>query len=148
MALMHFLHDNKAAILSAASIIVYVSAAPDAGGPVGGRRANFQEPYLMNTPSALPASGRRSADDDVESRADLAHDVVYALEPVDEAIDVAFLAVKAAQQAIRSVPDGLPTAKLLDEWRTHNILVRQSLRLVDERVQELTKAVKRLPRVG
>ncbi len=102
----------------------------------------------MNTPSALPASGRRSADDDVESRADLAHDVVYALEPVDEAIDVAFLAVKAAQQAIRSVPDGLPTAKLLDEWRTHNILVRQSLRLVDERVQELTKAVKRLPRVG
>ena len=48
----------------------------------------------MNSPTS------RSGDDDIARWADLELDVVFALEPLNEAIDVAFLAVKSAQQAI------------------------------------------------
>ena len=102
----------------------------------------------MNTPPPTPASGRRLADDDTTDRNEREFDVVFALDPLDEAIDVAFLALKGAQQAARSMSDTAPAVTLRDEWRTHNMLVRQSLRLIDERVQELAKAVKRLPRIG
>jgi hypothetical protein len=102
----------------------------------------------MDEPSATPASRVRSVNDDRGERSDLELDVVFALEPLDEALDVAFLAIRNAQQSVRSVPDAATIAKLRDEWRTNNVLVRQALRLVDERVQDLAKAIKRLPRVG
>ena len=103
----------------------------------------------MNTPPPpTPASGRRSADDDTTDRNEREFDVVFALDPLDEAIDVAFLALKGAQHAARTTPDAAPAAALRGEWRTHNVLLRQSLRLIDERVQDLAKAVKRLPRSG
>ena len=102
----------------------------------------------MNTPPPMPVSGRRSADDDTTDRNEREFDVVFALDPLDEAIDVAFLALKGAQQVARSMPDTVLPAKIRDEWRTHNVLLRQSLRLIDERVQDLAKAVKRLPRSG
>jgi hypothetical protein len=102
----------------------------------------------MNTPPEAPAPGRRSIDEDTVDRNDLELDVVFALEPLDEALDVAFAAIKSAQQAARAVPDTAPTTRFRDEWRISNVLVRQSLRLIDERVRELTKAVKRLPRIG
>jgi hypothetical protein len=102
----------------------------------------------MNTLPPTPASGRRSADDDTTDRNERELDVVFALDPLDEAIDVAFLALKGAQQAARSMSDTAPAVTLCEEWRKHNVLLRQSLRLLDERVQELAKAVKRLPRIG
>jgi hypothetical protein len=94
----------------------------------------------MNTPAFRP--------DDEESveRADLDRDVVAALGPLDEAVDVTFLAIKGAQQAARSVPDTASPTRFREEWHTANVLVRQALRLVDERVQDLAKAIKRLPR--
>jgi hypothetical protein len=102
----------------------------------------------MNTPQPTPASGRHSFDDDTIDRNEREFDVVFALDPLDEAIDVAFLALKGAQQAARTTSDAAPAAALRDEWRTHNVLLRQSLRLIDERVRDLAKAVKRLPRTG
>lgn len=96
----------------------------------------------MNTPVPRPD------DEDAVERADLELDVVFALEPLDEAVDVAFVAVKAAQHAACSVPDTASSTRFRDEWRTNNILVRQALRLVDERVQDLAKVIKRLPRNG
>ena len=39
------------------------------------------------------------------------HDVLPHLQPLDEAINVAFLAVRAAQQAARELPASAPTAK-------------------------------------
>jgi len=70
------------------------------------------------------------------------------LQPLDEAINVAFLAVRAAQQAAREVPASASAAKFRDEWHASNILVRQALRLVDERVQDLNRDMKQLPRRG
>jgi hypothetical protein len=93
-------------------------------------------------------SGKRSDDDHTAERSDLELDVVFAFEPVDEAIDVAFAAIRSAQRTLQSVPDSAPSIRFRNEWRTHNVLVRQAIRLVDERVEELAKAVKRLPRVG
>jgi hypothetical protein len=90
----------------------------------------------------------RSVNDDTVERGDLELDVAFALESLDEALDVAFLAVRCAQQAIRSISDTATADRFRSEWRTNNVLVRQALRLVDERVQELAKAVRRLPRVG
>lgn len=75
-------------------------------------------------------------------------DLVVSLQPVDEALDVAFLAVKSAQQAARGVPASASAAKFRDEWHTSNLLVRQALRLVDERVQDLNRALKQPPRLG
>jgi hypothetical protein len=102
----------------------------------------------MNTSPASPAAGRRSPDDESGDRSDMELDMMFALDPLDEAIDVAFAAVEAAQQAARTIPETAAPAKFRDEWRTHNVLVRQTLRLVDERVQELIKAIRRLPRSG
>jgi hypothetical protein len=96
----------------------------------------------MNAPASRPD------DEDTAERAGLELDVVFALEPLDEAIDVAFLAIKSAQQAARSLPDTASSTHFRDEWRTTNVLMRQALRLVDERVQDLAKAIKRLPRNG
>jgi hypothetical protein len=96
----------------------------------------------------MNASASRPDDEDTVERADLELDVVFALEPLDEAVDVAFVAVKAAQHAACSVPDTAASTRFRDEWRTNNILVRQALRLVDERVQDLAKVIKRLPRNG
>jgi len=93
------------------------------------------------------AHDRRSVDEDVDDRNDRELDVMFAIEPLDEALDVAFAAIKAAQQAVRSVPDTATGGKFREEWRTHNVLMRQTLRLVDERVQDLTRAIKRLPRI-
>lgn len=90
----------------------------------------------------------RPGEDNPGEQDDRALDVMLALDPLDEAIDVAFLAIKSAQQAARSLPDAVPAAKLRSEWCTSNVLVRQALRLVDERAQELAKAIKRLPRTG
>jgi hypothetical protein len=102
----------------------------------------------MDQPSAASDSRARSAVDDTVERDDLELDVVFALEPLDEAIDVAFLAIKSAQQSARSIPDTATPTRYRNEWRTSNVLVRQALRLVDERVQDLAKAIKRLPRNG
>ena len=102
----------------------------------------------MDQPAAAPDTRVRSANDETVERGDLELDVVFALEPLDEAIDVAFLAVKSAQQSARSIPDTAAPSRYRIEWRTSNVLVRQALRLVDERVQDLAKAIKRLPRVG
>jgi hypothetical protein len=102
----------------------------------------------MNTPPGRPETGRRSTDEGAVDRTDLELDVVFALEPLDEALDVAFAAVKGPQQSVRSIPDTAAASTFRNEWRTHNVLVRQARRLVGERVQELTKAIKRLPRVG
>ena len=122
------------------------SAVCSARQPVGAReeirRIFVRNIIPMNTPPPRPD------DEDIVERADLEHDVVFALEPLDEAIDVAFLALKAAQHAARSMPDTASSARFRDEWRTNNVLVRQALRLVDERVQDLAKAIKRLPRTG
>jgi hypothetical protein len=85
----------------------------------------------------------RSASDDAAERGDLELDVVFAVEPLDEAIDVAFLAVRCAQQAIRSIPETATADRFRDEWRTNNVLVRQALRLVDERVQDLARRLSR-----
>jgi hypothetical protein len=102
----------------------------------------------MNEPSAAPAMQVRSVDDDTAERSDLELDVAFALEPLDEALDVAFLAVSYAQRAIRSIPETATTDRFRHEWRTNNVLVRQAIRLVDERVQDVAKAIKRLPRIG
>jgi hypothetical protein len=100
-------------------------------------------------PSSSPCHpGRRSDDEHSADRSDLELDVVFALEPVDEAIDVAFAAIRSAQRTLQSVPDNAPSIRLRNEWRTHNVLLRQTIRLVDERVEDLAKAIKRLPRVG
>jgi hypothetical protein len=56
---------------------------------------------------------------------------------------VAFLAVRCAQQAIRSIPETATADRFRDEWRTNNVLVRQALRLVDERVQDLARRLSR-----
>jgi hypothetical protein len=96
----------------------------------------------MNAPAFRPG------DEDTVERADLECEVMSALGPLDEAADVAFLAVKGAQQAARSVPETASATRFREEWHTANVLVRQALRLVDERVQDLAKAVKRLPRNG
>jgi len=84
--------------------------------------------------------------DDSGSRGDLVLEIVLALEPLDEAVDVAFLAVKSAQHTARSMPDDATPARFRSEWRTSNTLLRQALRLIDERVQHLAKAIERLPR--
>jgi hypothetical protein len=68
--------------------------------------------------------------------------------PLNEAIDVAFLAVRVAQQVARDIPASASAAEFRGEWHTSNILVRQALRLVDERVQHLNREIKRLPRLG
>ena len=86
-------------------------------------------------------------DDDVDPARGEA-DLVLSVQPVDEALDVAFLAVRSAQQAARDVPASAPAARFREEWHTSNVLVRQALRLVDERVQELARAVRRVPRLG
>jgi hypothetical protein len=44
------------------------------------------------------------------------------------------------------MPDDTPPARFRSEWRTSNTLLRQALRLIDERVQDLAKAIERLPR--
>jgi hypothetical protein len=44
------------------------------------------------------------------------------------------------------MPDDAPPARFRSEWRTSNTLLRQALRLIDERVQDLAKAIERLPR--
>jgi hypothetical protein len=74
--------------------------------------------------------------------------VIFLRLKTDEALDVAYLAVRSAQQAARDVPTSATAAKFREEWHTSNILVRQALRLVDERVQDLSRAIKRLPRLG
>ena len=102
----------------------------------------------MIDPPPTPPTEVWPASDETVKRADLERDVVVALEPVDEAIDVAFLAIKSAQQTARSIAHTAPSARFRTEWRISNVLVRQALRLVDERVQDLTKAIKRLPRVS
>lgn len=120
-------------------------------GPRGGGRLQglpSKSINAMNEPPEPPAEQARSGNYDTVERADLELDVVFALEPLDEAIDVAFLAIKSAQQATRSIPDASSSTRFRDEWRISNVLVRQALRLVDERVQDLAKAIKRLPRVG
>jgi hypothetical protein len=76
------------------------------------------------------------------------HDFLPHLQPLDEAISVAFLAVRTAQQAAREVPVSAPAAKFRDEWHASNILVRLAFRLVDERVQDLNGDMKRQPRLG
>lgn len=98
----------------------------------------------MDTYATTPTDQRRSGNEYTNDRAHLELDVVFTLDPLDEAIDVAFLAVRSAQQAAGAVPDTASATKLRDDWRTSNLLVRQALRLVDERVQDLAKAVKRL----
>ena len=102
----------------------------------------------MDLPSRPCTSSRRSDDEDTAERVDLELDVLFSLEPVDESLDVAFLAIKEAQRAIQAMPDNAPSIRLRNEWRTHNVLVRQAIRLVDERVEDLAKAIKRLPRLG
>lgn len=74
----------------------------------------------MNTSPASPAAGRRSPDDESGDRSDMELDMMFALDPLDEAIDVAFAAVEAAQQAARTIPETAAPAKFRDEWRTHN----------------------------
>jgi hypothetical protein len=101
----------------------------------------------MNEPAA-PAMQARSTSDDTAERGDPGLDVALALDPLDEAIDVAFLAVRCAQQAIRTIPDTATAERFRTEWRTNNVLMRQALRLVDERVQDVAKAIRRLPRAG
>ena len=96
----------------------------------------------MNAPTLRPD------DEAIAERAGLERDVMSALGPLDEAVDVVFLAIRGAQQAARSVPDTASPTRFREEWHTANILVRQAVRLVDERVQELTKAINRLPRNG
>jgi hypothetical protein len=71
----------------------------------------------MNVPAFRPH------DEDSVERADLERDVVSALGPLDEAVDVAFLAVKGAQQAARSVPDTAPPTRFRNEWHASNVLV-------------------------
>jgi hypothetical protein len=44
------------------------------------------------------------------------------------------------------MPDDATPARFRSEWRTSNTLLRQALRLIDERVQHLAKAIERLPR--
>ena len=102
----------------------------------------------MNTPPMGSTADRRSGDEDSNDRADRELDVVLALDPLDEALDVAFLAIRCAQQAARAVPDAALPARVREDWRINNVLVRQAIRLVDERVQELSKAIKRLSRSG
>lgn len=101
--------------------------------------------YPMNT-SSDRASAERLGDAGEFPRE--APDLFGFLQPVDEALDVAFLAIRSAQQAARDVPASAPAAKFREEWHTSNVLVRQALRLVDERVQELARTVRRLPRLG
>ena len=64
--------------------------------------------------------------DDIAERDDLELDVAFALDRLDEAVDVAFLAVRSAQHAARSVPDNATAGKFRDDWRTSNVLVRQA----------------------
>jgi hypothetical protein len=99
----------------------------------------------MITPSEYPSSN--PFPDDIEIACG-GTDFIFPLQPLNEAIDVAFLAVRAAQQAARDVPASASAAEFRDEWHTSNILVRQALRLVDERAQKLNKYIKRLPRLG
>jgi hypothetical protein len=75
-------------------------------------------------------------------------DTVFATEAVDEAIDVVFAAVQSAQRMLRALPDTAPPGKIRHEWGVHNALVRQSVRLVDERVRQLTRAVNRRRRAS
>jgi hypothetical protein len=41
-------------------------------------------------------------------------------------VDVAFLAIRAAQQAVRDLPASASAAKFRDEWHVSNLLVRQA----------------------
>ena len=99
----------------------------------------------MNTSVDRASVGRV---DDELNPAQSEADLVLSLIPVDEALDVAFLAIRSAQQAARDVPASASAAKFREDWHTSNILVRQALRLVDERVQDLNRAIKRLSRFG
>jgi hypothetical protein len=95
-----------------------------------------------------PAASNARFTDDAVIQGNPELDVADALESLEEAIDVAFLAIRSAQHAARSLPDTGSATRFRNEWRASNVLVRQALRLTNERVQDLTKAVKRLPRVG
>lgn len=99
----------------------------------------------MSTSSpAAPPAWPDEPNDGQSSDLDL--DTVLATESVDEAIDVVFAAVQSAQRMLRALPDTAPLGKIRHEWGVHNALVRQSVRLVDERVRHLTRAVNRLRR--
>lgn len=70
------------------------------------------------------------------------------MEEIDEAVDVVLAAIKGAQRSLHSIPDTASLIEVRHEWRLHNVLVRQAIRLIDERVQELAKATRRLVRAS
>jgi hypothetical protein len=81
-------------------------------------------------------------------RADLVVDTTFAMDEIDEAIDVVFAAIKGAQRSLHAIPDNASPIEVRNEWRLHNVLVRQAICLIDERVQELAKATRRLARAS
>jgi hypothetical protein len=87
----------------------------------------------MNESSPTPALATRPDNDEVTiERADLVVDTTFAMEEIDDAIDVVFAAIKGAQRSLHSIPDNASPIEIRNEWRLHNVLVRQAIRLIDE----------------
>ena len=103
---------------------------------------------LMNASASASHPGMPPGDENSVERDDLKLDAILAVDAVEEALDVAFLAIAGAQQTARSFPDAVSPDRVLKDWRLSTVLLRQALRLIDERVQDLAETIKRLPRSG